>query len=104
MKIKNFDGELHTFTNHDRVLYTENDDKELSKKIREIWSKIIELIGINSAPDFVQTTLDDGNEFIEAYVPENTVFTDNIYDDQLVIVLHSVFNYYLQTSLVQCRY
>ena len=85
-------------------MYTENDDKELSKKIREIWSKIIELIGINSAPDFVQTTLDDGNEFIEAYVLENTVFTDNIYDDQLVIVLHSVFNYYLQTSLVQCRY
>ena len=85
-------------------MYTENDDKKLSKKIREIWSKIIELIGTNNAPDFVQTTLNDGNEFIEAYVLKNTAFTDNIYDDQLVIVLHSVFNDYLQTSLVQCRY
>ena len=42
-------------------------------------------------PDFVQITLDDANEFIEEDVLENTVFTDDINDDQLVIVLHSVF-------------
>ena len=64
--------------------------KKLFKKL-EIWNKTIELIGINNAPDFVQITLDDANEFIEEDVLENTVFTDDINDDQLVIVLHSVF-------------
>ena len=85
-------------------MYIENDDKELFKKIREIWNKIIELIGVNDTPDFVQTTLDNGGKFIEAYVLENTVFTDDIYNDELVLVLHSVFIDYLQTSLVQYRY
>ena len=85
-------------------MYIENDDKELFKKIREIWNKIIELIGVNDTPDFVQTTLDNGRKFIEAYVLENTVFTDDIYNDELVLVLHSVFIDYLQTSLVQYRY
>ena len=47
-------------------MYIENDDKELFKKIREIWNKIIELIGVNDTPDFVQTTLDNGGKFIEA--------------------------------------
>ena len=41
-----------------------SDDKELFRKCREIWNKITELIGINNAPDFVETTLDDGDEFI----------------------------------------
>ena len=99
-KIKNFYGKLHKLKNNITLMSIESVDKELLKKIREIWNKIIELIGINNAPNFVQTTLDDGNEFIEVYVLENTVFTD-IYDDQFVIVLHSVFNDYLQT-LVQC--
>ena len=76
-------------------MYIENDDKELFKKIREIWNKIIELIGVNDTPDFVQTTLDNGGKFTEAYVLENTVFTDDIYNDELVLVLHSVFNDYL---------
>ena len=69
-----------------------------------MWNKIIELIGLNNEPNFVQSTLDDDNEFIKADVLENTVFTDDIYDDQLVIVLHSVFNDYLKISLVQYRY
>ena len=85
-------------------MYIENDDKELFKKIREMWNKIIELIGVNDTPDFVQTTLDNGGKFIEAYVLKNTVFTDDIYNDELVLVLHSVFIDYLQTSLVQYRY
>ena len=45
-------------------MYIENSDKEFLKKNREIWNKIIELIDINNAPDFVQTTLDGDNEII----------------------------------------
>ena len=104
LKIKNFYDGLYTFTNNDKVLFIENDNEELFKKLREIWNKTIRLIGIDNAPDFVKTDLDDDSEFIEADVLENTVFTEDIYDDQLVIVLHSVFNDYLQTSLLQCRY
>ena len=58
---------------------------------------ITELMFIYNAPDFVQTTLDDENEFIEADV----VVTDDIYDDRLVIVLHSVINDCLQASVMQ---
>ena len=64
LKIKNFFGELHTYTNNNRVMPIHSDDKELFRKCREIWNKITELIGINNAPDFVETTLDDGDEFI----------------------------------------
>ena len=104
LKIKNFYDGLYTFTNNDKVLFIENDNEELFKKLREIWNKTIRLIGIDNAPDFVKTDLDDDSQFIEADVLENTVFTEDIYDDQLVIVLHSVFNDYLQTSLLQRRY
>ena len=38
----------------------QNDDKELFKKLREIQNRIIKIIDINNANDFVQTTLDDG--------------------------------------------
>ena len=55
---------------------------------------------INNAPDFVQNTLDD-DEFIEADILKNTVFTDDIYDDRLVIILHSVINDCLQASVMQ---
>ena len=64
LKIKNFFGELHTYTNNNRVMPIHSDDKELFRKCREIWNKITELIGINNAQDFVETTLDDGDEFI----------------------------------------
>ena len=57
---------------------------------------------INNAPDFVQATLDDDDdEFIVADVLRNTVFTNDIYDDQLVIVSHSVINYCLQACVMQ---
>ena len=71
--------------------------KNFFKKNREIWNMITELMFIYNAPDFVQTTLDDENEFIEADV----VVTDDIYDDRLVIVLHSVINDCLQASVMQ---
>ena len=64
LKIKNFFSELHTFINNDRIMFIYSDDKELFRKCRKIWNKITELIGINNAQDFVETTLDDGDEFI----------------------------------------
>ena len=56
---------------------------------------------INNAPDFIQTTLDDDDEIIEADTLKDTVFTNDIYDDRLVIVLHSVINDCLQASVMQ---
>ena len=104
LEIKNFYGELHTFTNNDRVKFIHNDDKELFRKYREIWNKITELVGINNAPDFVETTLNDGDEFITVDVHKNTSFVRGNNINKLVIVLHSAINNYLQTSLVQHRY
>ena len=104
LEIKNFYGELHTFTNNDRVKFIHNDDKELFRKYREIWNKITELIGINNTPDFVETTLNDGDEFITVDVHKNTSFVRGNNINKLVIVLHSAINNYLQTSLVQHRY
>ena len=81
-----------------------SDDKELFRKCREIWNKFTELIGINNAQDFVETILDDGDEFIMVDVHKNTSFIKGNYKNKLVIILHSVINDYLQTSLVQHRY
>ena len=80
-----------------------SNNKELFRKCREIWKKITELIGINNARDFVETTLDDGDEFIMLDVHKNTSFLEGNYRNKLVIVLHSVIDDYLQT-LVQHRY
>ena len=85
-------------------MYIHNDDKKLFRKCGEIWNKITELIGINDAQDFVETTLDDGDKFIAADVHRNTSFAEGNCRDKLVIVLYSVINDYLRTSLVQYRY
>ena len=53
LKINNFYNELNTFANNNRVMFIYNDDKEFFRKCREIWNKIIELIGINNPMDFV---------------------------------------------------
>ena len=74
LKLKNLYRELYTFTNNNIVMPIHNDDKELSRKWREISNKITELIGINNAPDFVETTLDDGDEFIMVDVHKYTSF------------------------------
>ena len=66
----------------------QNDDKEPFKKLREIQNRIIKIIDINNANDFVQTTLDDGSEFIMVDVHENTSFVKGSNSDELVIVLH----------------
>ena len=106
LKIKNFYNELNTLKNNNKVMFIYNDDKELLRKCREIWKKIIELIGRNNPIDFVNA--DDDDEFIAADVYKNTSFVieDNYrYGyNKFVIVLHYVINNYLKTSLVQHRY
>ena len=107
LKMKNFYNELNTFANNNRVMFIYNDDKEFFRKCREIWNKIIELIGINNPIDFVEA--DDHDElFITADVHKNTSFVieDNYRygHNKVVIVLHSVINDCLKTSLVQHRY
>ena len=97
LKIKNFYNELNTFANNNRVMFIYNDDKEFFRKCREIWNKIIELIGINNPEDFVETTLDDdANEFITADVYKNKSFVESNYrNNKVVIVVYFVFNGYL---------
>ena len=68
--------------------------------MRKIWNQIIKSININNAPNFVQNTLDENSEYIEANVLENTNFVkSNCYKDELIIVLHSVINNNLKVSL-----
>ena len=73
LKIKNFYNELNTFENNNRVMFIYNDDKEFFRNCREIWNKIIELIGINNPADFAKSN-DDDDEFITAGVYENKSF------------------------------
>ena len=71
--------------------------------MREIWNKIIELIDINNAPNFVKITLDD-EEYIEADVLKNTSFVkSSCYEDRLIIALHFVVNNILNASLLELR-
>ena len=84
-----------------------NDDKEFFRKCIEIWDKIIELIGINNHIYFVKAN-DDNELFIMADVYKGTSFVleDNYRygHNKVVIVLPSVINDYLKSSLVQHRY
>ena len=107
LKTKNFYNELNTFAYNNRVMFIHNDDKEFFRKCREIWNKIIELIGINNPIDFVEAD-DHDKLFITADVHKNTSFVieDNYRygHNKVVIVLHSVINDCIKTSLVQHRY
>ena len=105
LKINNSYNEINTLANNNRVMFIYNDDKEFFRKCREIWNKITELIGINNE-DFVETALDDGDKYIEVNVHKNTSFVKGNYRNRnkLVIVLDSVIDDYLKTSLVQYRY
>ena len=79
LKIKNFYGELHALKSNITLMFIQSDDKELFRKIREIWNKIIELIGINNAKDFVKNTIDDDDEFIMVDLHKNTSFIEGNY-------------------------
>ena len=84
-----------------------NDDKEIFRKCIEILDKIIELMGINNHIYFLKA--DEDNElFIMANVHKNTSFAieDNYRygHNKVVIVLQSVINDSIKTSLVQHRH
>ena len=81
----------------------ESDDKELFIKLWKIWNKIIELIGINNAKNFVKYTTDDAAKFIMVNVHKNANFVKGSNSNELVIVLHSVTDNDLKTSLVQLK-
>ena len=95
LKINNSYNEINTLANNNRVMFIYNDDKEFFRKCREIWNKIIELIGINNPIDFVKTD-DYADEFIMADAHKNTSFVieDNYRygHNKVVIVLHSIIN------------
>ena len=59
--------------------------------MRKIWHKIIKLININNAEDFVKYTLDGGNsEYTEADVIENINYEkSNCVKDKIITVLDS---------------
>ena len=97
IKINNFLGNIHKFKKYLTLMSIESDDKELFKKLREIWNRSIKIIRINNANAFVKTTLDDGSEFIMVDVHENTSFVKGSNSDELVIVLHSVIDNNLKT-------
>ena len=86
LKIKNFYNELNTFANNNRVMFIYNDDKAFFRKCREIWKKIIELIGINSPIDFVDAD-GDTDELITADVYKNTSFVVKVIIDIDIIKL-----------------
>ena len=78
--------------------------KNFLKNFREIWNKIIELIGINNAKDFVKNDIDDdADEFIMVDVHRNTSFVEGNFRDKLVIDLHSIIDNYLKTSLIKVK-
>ena len=84
-----------------------NDDKELFRTCIEIWNKIIELIGIHNHIYLLKA--DKDNElFIMANIHKNTSFLieDNYRygHNKVVIVLRSVINDCIKTSLVQQKY
>ena len=107
LKTNNSYDEINTLVNINRVMFIYNDDKKFFRKCIEIWNKIIELMIINNRIYFLKA--DDYDElFIMADVHENTSFVleDNYRygHNKVVIVLHSVINDCLKTSLVQHRY
>ena len=79
------------------------DDKEFFRIIREIWNKIIELVGTNNTKDFVEYTRDVADEFIMVDVDKNTSVVEGNYEGQLVIVLHYVIDNYLKASSIQIK-
>ena len=81
--------------------------KNVFRKYIEICDKIIEFIGINNRIYFLKVDEDD-ELFIMADVHKNTSFViEGNYrygHNKVVIVLHSVINDCIKTSLVQHRY
>ena len=100
LKIETFYfGELRMFTNNITLIPIHSDDKELFRKCRERWNKIIELIGINiptpptpptpPTRDFVETILDDNeDEFIMLDVKKIQALSEMNIEIILYLFLH----------------
>ena len=88
------------------MVYTYSDDKKLFKKSREIWNNITESIGINNAENFVKTIEDNGDEYTEVVLNKNKNFVkvNHKNNNELIIVLDSIVNGFLQTSVVEYKY
>ena len=69
-KKDNFYGEISKNANNNLMVCIYSDDKKLSTKCRDIWNNVTESIGINIAENFVKTTKDNGDEYIEAVLKE----------------------------------
>ena len=106
LKIDNFYSEIRKNANNNLIVYIYNDDKKLFKKYRQIWTNITESIGVNNAENFVKTTEDNDDEYIEAVLSKTTSFAKVNHKDknELVIVLDSIVNGFPQTSVVQYKY
>ena len=76
------------------MVYNCSDNKNLFKKCREIWNNITESIGINNAENFVKTTEDNGDEYIESVLKKNKNFVkvNHKNNNELIIVLDSIVN------------
>ena len=70
LRINNFYCEINEPKNNDTFMLIKSDDKKLFRKIREIWNKVIELIGINNAKDVIKNTVTNNDEFIRVDIPK----------------------------------
>ena len=107
LKINNSYNVINAYKKNNKVMHICNDDKEFFRKCIEIWDRIIELIGINNHIYFHKAD-DHDKLFVMADVHKNTsiVIEDNYRygHNKVVIVLRSVINDCIKTSLVQHRY
>ena len=107
LKINNSYNKINAFKKNNKVMFICNDDKQFFRKWIETWNKIIELIGINNHIYFLKADKDD-ELFVIADLHKNTNFVieDNYRygHNKVLIVLHSIINDCIKTSLVQHRY
>ena len=107
LKINNSYNEINALKQNNKVMFIYNNDKNFFRKGIETWDKIIKLIVTNNHIYFLKADEDD-ELFIMANVYKNTSFvTEDNYrygHNKVVIVLHSIINDCIKTSLVQHRY
>ena len=87
-------------------MYIYSDDKNSFKKCREIWNNITESIGLNNSENFVETTKDNDDEYIQSALNKNTNFVkvNHKNKNELIKVLDSIVDGFPQTSIVQYKY
>ena len=107
LKMNNSYNKINAFKKNNKIMLIYNNDKGFFRKCIEIWDRIIELIGINNHIYFLKAD-DHDKLFVMADVHKNTsiVIEDNYRygHNKVVIVLRSVINDCIKTSLVQHRY